>query len=179
VINLADIMIIFFLPKDKVEKGETPVPDKECAYHHIIPNNELETLIPPNSEPIEDRKKELGEYLNNPHIKSVILDNNLINNPDNDHGEIIHAAISNNPHNLVNGSKKEYRSNDPGRGQDTEILNAQAANYQAAVNTYAKNKSLQEFGNLPPTTPVEWEHTGSKKIRKEMVDQYEVKKLLF
>lgn len=158
-----------------------PVPDKDCSYHHIAPNNEIEMLIPQKSEPIEDQKQKLESYLNLPHIKQPILDNNLVNNnpgPDDNHGRVIHAAISNNPHNLVHGPKHELRGDDPESGKDNEILNAQPENYQAAYKTYDgnDNKTLEDFGKLPRTTPVKWEKTGTKKKHGKTYDQYNVQK---
>jgi hypothetical protein len=73
-------------------KGETSLPEKDCFYHHIIPNKDVEKLIPSKTETDEVRIQKLEQYVNQPHIKSVIIDNGLTNK-DYDHGEVIHAAI--------------------------------------------------------------------------------------
>ena len=58
--------------------------------------------------PKEERKIVLQDFLNKDHIKKVIIENDLINktgpkNRDGHFGKLIHAAVSNNPHNLVYG----------------------------------------------------------------------------
>lgn len=173
-VNLARILISLFLLQKKVEKGNNPVPDQESIYHHIIPNCELSTLIPPKSDGEELRMQKLNQYLNKPHIKSVIIDNDLTN-PDNNHGEVIHAAIANNPHNLVYGPNPNHRCKDPKSGLDDKILEAQRHEYKTAVNTYQQNKTLESFGNIPASEPVEWEKHEPQQNQKATVDKYHVK----
>ena len=120
---------------------------RQYEYHHIIPNHELVSLLKSTRNlSIEDRKKVLNNYLNKDHIKSVIIKNDLINKTYlGTHGKLIHAAVSNNPHNLVYGPGKDLTSNkhrgrDPGEKKDVEILDKQTTDYKAAMTNYGQSQ---------------------------------------
>ena len=170
---------IFFIPcilsllKAAVAQGECPTPPGKSSYHHVIPNNELDKLIPSKNLPTEERIKTLEGHVNRPNVRSIIIDHDLTK-PGNNHGEVIHASIANYPNNLVDGPNKDHRCNDPGRGKDTELLNVQPSDYQNAVGAYERNPSLQTFGDIPPSTPVTW--VKHDQPNKKGNDQYYVKK---
>ena len=98
--------------------------------------------------PKEERKIVLQDFLNKEHIKSVIIENNLINKTDptkggGTNGKLIQAAVCNNPHNFVYGpgaKKKDergiHRGRDPGDKTDMELLEKQREEYK-------KNESIQ------------------------------------
>lgn len=102
---------------------------------NIIPRRRLPSKAYPiaRREEIEKRKKLLDNYLKTPHIKNIITENNLLNLnlpieigvlvSDFEHGKLIHAAISNNPCNIVAGPLR--RGFDSHFKFDTEIYNKQ------------------------------------------------------
>lgn len=153
--------------------------------HHIAPNSQIEGLLKTqilninnahnaNDEQTEDKlktefKNEIENYLNQPHIYAIIKENNLINNNKFTHGDIIHAAFSNNPNNLVYGPNKDHRAHDPEQNKsippperiDTEILNLQNQNYQNAFNVYnnpsqTTSQQLRHFSDLPVPDQLNW-----------------------
>lgn len=129
---------------------------------------------------------EINKYINQDHISPLVEAGYLAsqNNPNiGDHGQLLHAVISWNPHNLVAGplppntpmaalanppasaptatasvpSGPPYhrsQNDDPKNSVDTNINNMQTPNYQAQV---ANVSTLQDFGNLPDSQPVNWE----------------------
>jgi hypothetical protein len=121
----------------------------------------LKQIIPRKSDPEEASITQLEGYVNQPHIKDVIIEGDLTN-PEYNHGDVIHAAVVNNPHNLVDGPVVETRLRDPKGRVDSEILKAQSDAYKTAVNAYLANKNLETFGQIPPPAPVDWERNQSQ-----------------
>lgn len=129
--------------------------DGDYTYHHIIPNNKVELLVNKHLT-----KESVEEYVNKQHIKTVIIKNKLIvKRQKGDHGKVIHASISNNPHNFVRGPTGAKRGDDPKQKVDAKILSRQSNEYQQAAKPFLdKNSSptLKQFGDLPRTVPVQF-----------------------
>jgi hypothetical protein len=116
--------------KDALKESEysSLIGDKELSYHHIISNKDVESMIPKyykddvkhQTDKHKAGKEELENYVNLPHIQNTIVRNKKHEKTKN-HGEIIHAAISWNPDNLVKGPKAELRSSDLRSNTDTEL----------------------------------------------------------
>ncbi|CAF1556854.1 unnamed protein product, partial [Didymodactylos carnosus] len=155
-----------------VSKGECPVSPEDSSYHHIVPNNELMDLIPKETESGQEQIQKLNNYVNKPHISKVIIENDL-SSKRKSHGKVILASIANNPHNYVYGPRPDYRGKDPEGLRDDELLDAQSPEYQNDVNTYEANKSLDTFGDMRATQPVNWE---AKREPGDQDDKYFVKK---
>lgn len=181
IINLVHILILFFLSKAKakeltgVKLEDDPESNDPAAHtmHHIIPNNEIKEFIPRKTDPRSDAIQKVQDYVNLPHIKEIIIQENMTN-PELNHGDVIHGAIANNPHNLADGARD--RIDDPRGGIDKKILGAQSKDYQTAVEEYqtakkeyetakkeyAKDQRFKKFGKLPPPKPVEWQRNASQ-----------------
>lgn len=129
-------------------------------------------LIPKETEPEQEQIDKLNTYVNKPHIRSIIIEKDLTN-PKKNPGKVIVAAIANNPNNYVYGPSSEHRGSDPGGSRDDELLGAQSPEYKNDVGTYEANKSLDTFGNIRPTKPVDWE---PKIGPKNSTNKYYVKK---
>jgi hypothetical protein len=123
--------------------------------HHIIPRQELDTLVPRKTLPVADRLKILGDYMNVKHIMKVLIEHNLTNTI-HDQGKVIHAAIVNNPYNLVFGPSEKFRRNQYHNNLDLEILFLQTKNYQNWIKNYQNDKSLKSFSMIPAPQPLDW-----------------------
>jgi hypothetical protein len=106
--------------KDAVEHSDTNNAQGNIKneVHHLISNREIEALLEnelKNTNKVEVAEK-IEHFLNQNHIKTIILgtnswNENLIDKAKDTHGKIIHAAFSNNSHNLFHGP--QYRTYDP------------------------------------------------------------------
>jgi hypothetical protein len=144
-----------------VDQGKwRPDNPNDIHYHHIIPNHQITQLIS-RTEKAENKINQFDDYVNQPHIKKTIIDKDLTN-PNLDHGVVIHAAIANNPHNLVAGPKRDDRCDDQGGKKDTSIFNAQSKDYQTAVKNYENEPTLENFGNIPAPTPINWKRNQNQ-----------------
>lgn len=81
-----------------MNKGQCPVSDDNSSYHCIVPNNELVTLIPNDTEPEDQQIQTLNVYVNKPHIKHIVKNDLISGNKDD--GGVILASITNNPRNF-------------------------------------------------------------------------------
>ena len=82
--------------------------------------------------------------MNVKHIKKVVIEHNLTSNI-HDQGKVIHAAIVNNPYNLVGGPSKKFRRNQDHNNLDLESLSLQTKNYQNWIKNYQNDKSLKSL----------------------------------
>jgi hypothetical protein len=164
-----------------LKKEDGQIDKARYSYHHIIPNCELIDLLKSTKTLEKDeRKKVLENFLNKDHVKNVIINRGLINKtgPGCNHGKLIHAAVVNNPNNLVYGpgydtNGKALRGKEPGNNKDTEILEKQTDDYKKSNENYEKDKSLKTFGELPPTTPVNFkQYTGTPKEKGKIIGKY-------
>ena len=86
------------------------------------------------------------------------MDNDLINErPKDEHGQVIHAAVSNYPSNLVRGPRA--RQDDPKGKLDAMLLAHQTDEYKKKAAPFINKNSpipptLKQFGDLPPSSPV-------------------------
>ena len=155
--------------------------------HHIIPSHELYNLLKETKNlPKEARKQVLNEYLNRQHIKSVIIENKLIDKDIHgvkDHGRLILASFVNNPNNLVygpgyNDKGKSFRGKEPGDKKDSELAGLQTDEHKNKTQTFEtklselkneikipnnqnkKNEKVEEtvkaFGDIPKTETVDF-----------------------
>jgi len=150
-----------------VDKGENyeGVRLDEYALHHIIPNHQVEQLVHKNIT-----EQEIETYINQPHIRKVITNRDL--NVDKEkHGKLIHASISNNPHNFVRGPNGDLRFDDPKGKIDDKLLSHQTKDFKDAakpfvVKTPNNPETLAKFGKLPPTVPVHFDKDPTSTSRK-------------
>lgn len=120
--------------------------------------------------------QEVNNYINASHIKPLVEDGMNQNVQGGNHGQLIHAVISWNPHNLVAGplptstpaavttppvtsptGPPYYRSvnDDPGSNFDTNVNRKQTPAYQ---NQIANVGTLSDFRQVPDNQPVDWVH---------------------
>ena len=107
----------------------------------------------------------IEQFMNTPHIKNVIISKNLIEKYDQ--GDIINAAIINNPNNLVFGPVQTLRLNNYKGKIDKELLLRQNNNFQEAVKTFVNNQSLTNFANIPCAKSVDWVVANEKYFLKK------------
>ena len=146
----------------------TILSEEELRFHHIIPHNIVKELIPSvsikklSSCELASRKQDLEEY-----ESYVYKRYNLIENTE-EHGVLIRAAISNNPHNLVHGpgikNKQILRGKEPKEKLDDELLSCQSSHFKSCVGFFYDNPSLKTLGGLPKPKPVEFFYWVSRKI---------------
>ncbi|CAF0762503.1 unnamed protein product [Brachionus calyciflorus] len=178
--------------KDELEQSEysPPLEGVDLQNHHIISNSNLETMIPKykakdikhKTPAYTEGKKELEDYLNLPHIKNVIVKNEMLNKTEN-HGEVIHSAISWNPDNIVKGPKTRLRFEDPKSDTDNEILKNQTDKFQDAVSKITCNLEAQTLSSYAialresgGAKPVQWVG-DTKEIKGEMKTLYKAEKM--
>lgn len=119
----------------------------------------MEDIVVASAKNPGDLKESLEEYINQDHIKNVIVDAKFENIRKDLHGRLLHAALSNNPHNFVRGPEPKDRAFDPRDGIDQEILNQQTDGYKRAAEPFVKNDparppTIDDYGNLPRPQPV-------------------------
>jgi len=162
---------------DKYE-GALPPAEANRSRHHIISQEEIETtLTTSRSLPLEDRKAQLEEYVNLPHIQKplsglVTATEQRQNLPDD--GKKLHSAVLWNPHNVVRGPKPTARGDDPHQlprplnappiRVDEALLSTQSAPYAKEVDNYLNDPSLKTFGALPkPASATYYAHEDPRK----------------
>lgn len=102
---------------------------------------------------LEERKNELEEYANLPHIKEplsyLIKERPEGEKPTLQDGKKLHSAILWNPNNVVRGPLPHQRGDDPHSGVDHPLLGIQSPDYQASVDNFLNKPSFEEFGKIP------------------------------
>lgn len=147
--------------------------------HHIIPNSQIEeelitrglskntakTVLTAEGKPTnrDDVKQfaidRVEEYVNQDHIKKTVQEKLVEGTPLKEHGKLIHAAISHNPHNLLRGPAAQFRSDDPGAHIEGGLLEHQTTQYKEVVDPFSKvndpnnPRTLRDF-RPPPPQPV-------------------------
>lgn len=102
-------------------------------------------------------KKAVNNYINRPHIKPLVEDamaNRAQAGVGANDGQIIHAVLSWNPHNLTPGPPN--RVDDPGSALDTPILIWQTSDYQNQIRNI---NTLEGLGELQDCQPVTYENS--------------------
>ena len=108
-----------------------------------------------STEQVDSKVKDIEKYLNEKHIKQLIIDNLDKNRgQDSNHGKLIHAAFSFNPRKLWHGPKPELRIDDPKQKHDTKIIKKETAEYQIAYKNYIENKCIDNFRRLPQNSVI-------------------------
>ncbi|CAG0896392.1 unnamed protein product [Cyprideis torosa] len=161
----------------EVEIGDTTETVKlDQTLHHIISNETVEacTLDSIGRDP-QGTSELLEELINRPGTRDVI-ERRLAGQPDGlmrgeEVGQLLHAAVSWNPSNVVRGPDPRYRVEDPHQitppdHYDREILRHQPQEYQDAVTefettlttpTTSTTPAFKQYVNLPRPEPVQWE----------------------
>jgi hypothetical protein len=107
----------------------------------------------------------IEKFINTPLKKNVIISKNLIEKYDQ--GDIINAAIINNPNNLVFGLVQSLRLNNYKGKIDKELLLNQNNNFQKAVKIFVNNRSLANFANILYAESVDWVIANKKYFLKK------------
>lgn len=110
-----------------------------------------------SDDDLKDLKIAVNKYINLPHIKPLVEDamaNRAQAGKDANDGQIIHAVLSWNPHNLTPGPPN--RDDDPGSALDTPILIWQTSAYQDQIT---KINTLENLGELQDCQPVTYENS--------------------
>ena len=148
------------------------------TLHHVIPYNIIIQLVrnvnPTNQTDIDTLQSKFDVYINLPHIKPLVEHALMPVNiqPRHNHGHILHAAMTWNPHNVVPGPlpqrdpnhpKDYYRTDDPGSLFDQKLYDKQysapgvKSNFQNQVDDFFRNPSLAAYGNISDVpNPVEF-----------------------
>ena len=158
-LNINDRTLSIFFQKTVPKDPNNTDPNASVTSHHIIPLNQIEdTVLDSFAEDPDKFKDNLEEYINKPQIKPVIesiLDDPRLNQ--SEHGELLHSSAAWNPNNLVKGPLPGQR-HDPGGSIDTEIRDAQSSDFKEATDPFINNnQTFEDFANLPPSSPVQWE----------------------
>ena len=110
---------------------------------------------------VDSKVKEIEKYLNESHIKHLIIENLEISREE-DHGKLIHAAFSFNPRNLWHGPSSNLRIDDPKQKHDLKILKNESPEYQAAYKRYLENSCIDNFRRLPQNRAIKATKSSSQ-----------------
>ena len=129
------------------------------SFHHGIPKYEVTRLInfskKMSLEEIDAKIKDIEKYLNQTHIKNLILQNMDKNRWENsNHGKLIHAAFAFNPRNMWHGPKPELRLDDPKQKHEAKFIKKETPEYQIAYKNYLENKCIDNFRRLPQNSVI-------------------------
>lgn len=140
-------------------------------------------------------KDAMQNYINKEHIKPLVenaIDNRITGLND---GQILHASISHNPHNLIAGpapsndkqNPQPYRTDDSKNKLDQKVLNWQDDDYKDKVkNVYddvnkqgkgTSKSAIDNYGDIPKSKPVKFEPTPHDPNPDGPNPQYKVKKV--
>jgi hypothetical protein len=148
------------------------------AFHHIAQHNLVKETIAfskdklTNEEFKEEKKEKIGNYLNTPHIKNIIVQHNFIDRrtendnpppgkPPIEHGRLINAAVSHNPNNYVYGPSPDVRADDPKGHFDHPLNNKQTPEFKETTVQFVSEPNLENLAKIKPALPVEFEKRGN------------------
>lgn len=139
-----------------------------------------------NANNLQEFHDQVENYLNQDHISSILINNNVFDNHGNfdgsryDSARAMNAAIINNPNNLVLGPVGQNRANDPAQKniaeaqyrkrknperRDLELLKFQTPEHQGAHLATTANFDLNKFGAIPETVPLNYQERNANDKR--------------
>jgi hypothetical protein len=128
--------------------------DNEVHLHHVVPNNILADVVIKQDN--TDLERDLTDYINQPHIRSLIEKAMSNRFPKDTDGVLLNASISWNPNNLVAGPNPNARTDDRKNKIDNAILKHQSTEFQTAVADFQQNPSIRTFSEIPEAQSVHY-----------------------
>jgi hypothetical protein len=129
----------------------------DVHLHHIIPKNQIKKMIRDSqSEPMADRKRHIEAYINLPHIKPLVETAMVNRIRSANSGQLLHAALSFNPYNLLPGPAPRFRSDNGGADIDMAMVNRQSNDFLSSLQQFQDNPSFQTFGQIREAQPVDY-----------------------
>ena len=144
------------------------------AYHHKAPHHMAKETIKFSKDKLQDeafkeeKREEIGNYMNTPYIKNIIVQHNFIDRrtenenpppgkPPIEHGRLINAAVSHNHNNYVYGPSPNVRGDDPKGKLDRPLYKRKNSDVRESIDTFISQPNLENFAKIKPAKPVEFE----------------------
>ena len=141
---------------------------RNVHLHHIISCRQIKDFLKTHkSLSIAERRRQWDSYINQPHVKKLIVEAVCrLGSRRGMDGRILYASIMYNPHNLVAGPHPCQRVDDAKDDIDYAILDKQRDIVKETIQRFLNDTdhTFEIFASMPAAEPVYWHHRQNSSL---------------